>query len=108
MRQGHTDEVLDVCFDAMGKRFVSASADSTARIYNTMTGQCLHTLIGHEGEISKVSFNPQGSKVITASSDKSCRLWDTDSGGCLQVQPLRWRCRCTTIFWGFTIDGVRL
>jgi hypothetical protein len=58
-RQGHTDEVLDVCFDATGKRFVSASADATARIYNTMTGQCLHTLSGHEGEISKVSFNPQ-------------------------------------------------
>ena len=51
-----------MCFDATGKRFVSASADATARIYNTMTGQCLHTLSGHEGEISKVSFNPQVSQ----------------------------------------------
>lgn len=35
------------------------SADGTARVYNTLTGVCAHTLIGHEGEISKVSFNPQ-------------------------------------------------
>jgi len=35
------------------------SADGTARLYNTNTGVCLHTLIGHEGEISKVAYNPQ-------------------------------------------------
>lgn len=31
VKQGHTDEVLDVCFDAAGTKFVSASADGTAR-----------------------------------------------------------------------------
>lgn len=85
VKQGHTDEVLDVSFDSSGAKFVSASADGTARIYNSLTGVCMHTLIGHEGEISKVAFNPQGSRVITASSDKTCRLWDTDSGECLQL-----------------------
>lgn len=35
------------------------SADGTARLYNSMTGVCSHTLVGHEGEISKVAFNPQ-------------------------------------------------
>ena len=29
--QGHTDEVLDVAFDSTGSKFVSASADGTAR-----------------------------------------------------------------------------
>jgi dynein assembly factor with WDR repeat domains 1 len=42
---------------------VSASADSTACLYNTMTSKCLSRFEGHEGEISKVSFNPQGTKV---------------------------------------------
>ena len=69
----HLLQVLDVSFDSSGSKFVSASADGTARVYNSMTGVCTHTLIGHEGEISKVSFNPQGTRVLTASSDKTCR-----------------------------------
>ena len=43
-----------------------ASADGSARIYNTMTGACLAILTGHAGEISKVAFNPQGSKLVRA------------------------------------------
>ena len=39
MKQGHSDEVLDVSFDSCGSKFVSASADGTARIYNTLTGE---------------------------------------------------------------------
>jgi dynein assembly factor with WDR repeat domains 1 len=66
-------KVLDVSFDSSGLKFVSASADGTARVYDSQTGVCAHTLIGHEGEISKVSFNPQGTRVLTASSDKTCR-----------------------------------
>lgn len=31
VKTGHTDEVLDVAFDAAGSNFVSASADGTAR-----------------------------------------------------------------------------
>jgi dynein assembly factor with WDR repeat domains 1 len=64
---------------------VTASADGTSRVYNTMTGACQAILIGHEGEISKVTFNPQGTKILTASSDKSARLWEVETGDCLQV-----------------------
>ena len=39
VKVGHTDEVLDVQFDAAGNSFVSASSDGTARLYNTHTGQ---------------------------------------------------------------------
>ena len=35
-------------------QLVTASADGTARVYNTMSGACQSILIGHEGEISKV------------------------------------------------------
>ena len=52
-------QVLDVAFDTTGSKIVSASADGTARVYNTMTGACMHVLAGHDDEISKVAFNPQ-------------------------------------------------
>eukprot|EP00435_Cladocopium_sp_Y103_P008606 s5019_g2.t1 len=58
--RGHSDEVLDVCFNTTGNRLVTASADCTARVYNVMTGACISILIGHEGEISKAGY---GSKL---------------------------------------------
>ena len=51
----HNDEILDVVFDITGGRVATASADGTARCYNTTTYELLSTMIGHEGEISKVS-----------------------------------------------------
>lgn len=52
--RGHNDEILDVGFNATGSRLVTASADGTSRVFNSMTGACQAILIGHEGEISKV------------------------------------------------------
>ena len=52
---GHNDEILDVVFDITGGRVATASADGTARCYNTATYELLSIMIGHEGEISKVS-----------------------------------------------------
>ena len=54
--RGHEDEVLDVSFDLSGHYLLTASADSTARVYNATTHQLVSRLVGHEGEISKVSF----------------------------------------------------
>ena len=51
---GHGDEVLDVTFDYTGQYLLTASADSTARLYNVATQQLMFKLAGHEGEISKV------------------------------------------------------
>mmetsp|Transcript_64408 Transcript_64408/g.178474 ORF Transcript_64408/g.178474 Transcript_64408/m.178474 type:complete len:138 (+) Transcript_64408:185-598(+) len=70
-----------------GSKLVSASADATSRVFNTMTGACQAILVGHEpgGEISKVCFNPQGSRILTASSDKTARLWEIETGGCMQI-----------------------
>jgi len=45
---GHNDEILDVSFNSTGSRLVTASADGTARVYNTMTGACVSILVGHE------------------------------------------------------------
>ena len=76
--RGHNDEILDVSFNATGSKLVTASADGTSRVFNTVNGACQAILIGHEGEISKICFNPQGTRILTASSDKTgkrCKLF---------------------------------
>lgn len=45
---GHVDEVLDIAFNSTGTRLVTASADSTARVYNVHTGACIAMLTGKE------------------------------------------------------------
>ena len=52
--RGHDDEVLDVAFDFTGQYLLTASADGTARCYNSVTHNCVSKFEGHEGEISKV------------------------------------------------------
>lgn len=83
--RGHTDEVLDFNFNAIGTSLVTGSSDKTCRVYNVSTFECTGVLEGHEGEISKVIFNPQGDKILSAGFDKVARLWDVETSKCLQV-----------------------
>lgn len=53
---GHSNEVLDVCFDLTGKRLATASSDCTAQVWD-MTGaiRLLAIMAGHVDEVSKVN-----------------------------------------------------
>ncbi|MGL4767599.1 MAG: NACHT and WD40 repeat domain-containing protein, partial [Formosimonas sp.] len=44
---GHQSSVNSAHFDRTGERVVSASADTTIKIWDAQTGQCLRTLQGH-------------------------------------------------------------
>jgi WD40 repeat protein len=47
--RGHTDEILDFNFNAIGTSLVTASVDMTMRVYNVSTFECTSVLEGHEG-----------------------------------------------------------
>ena len=83
--KGHNDEILDFNFNAIGTSLVTASVDTTIRVYNVATFECTHILEGHEGEVSKAVFNPQGTKILSAGFDQTARIWDTETGKPLQV-----------------------
>jgi dynein assembly factor with WDR repeat domains 1 len=42
--RGHTDEVLDFNFNAIGTSLVTASVDTTVRVYNVSTFACTSVL----------------------------------------------------------------
>lgn len=75
---GHSDRVRDIDVSPDGKRIASASGDSTAKIWDTATGENLLTLTGHESYVEVVKFSPGGHHVATASRDRTIKLWNIE------------------------------
>jgi WD40 repeat protein len=77
--RGHTRPVTSIRFSSDGNFVVTASLDTTARIWNVHTGALFHTLRGHFGAVSDASFSPDGHWVVTA-GPSTAALWSADTG----------------------------
>jgi WD40 repeat protein len=56
---------------------LSASGDSTARVWNADGTGAELVLRGHRGVLTGASFIGAGSRVVTASADGTVRVWRT-------------------------------
>ena len=74
--QGHTISLKSAAFSPDGQHVVTASHDSTARVWKATTGTLVATLQGHTGSVYSAAFSPDGQHVVTASHDSNARLWD--------------------------------
>ncbi len=104
---GHTKAVVSVKFSNGGERLASASADGTARVWQTLSGECLHVLSGHtqarpaaapplscparQGRrkacrpaarqgVNDVAWDPSDRYLATASDDRTLILWGAAAG----------------------------
>jgi WD40 repeat protein len=77
---GHRDEITGLSFSPDGNRLVTASLDSTARIWDVKTTTVLATLEDHDAAINFAAFDMAGKRVVTASDDGTAKLWDADAG----------------------------
>ena len=77
---GHADAICSAEYSPDGKYIVSASEDSTIRIWNAETGENLRTLRGHQNTVNMATFSPDGKIVASASADSTIRFWDADTG----------------------------
>ncbi len=97
----------DLAFSPDGKRLAVGSSDGIARVFDTATGQELHTLSGHTSLIGSVAFSPDGTRLATSSTDGTTKVWNVSAEGQRNEQPL-------TLYgaWGlavtFSPDGKRL
>ena len=80
---GHSKPVNYSSFSADGTRVVSASKDSTIKIWNTMSGKCIRTLRGHLDDVNCVVFSPNNNLIASASDDKTIKIWDPITGKCI-------------------------
>lgn len=71
----------DVSFSADGRRLLGAGGDKRLLVWNTATGQVLHTLTGHTNAVSCVSCSPLDESVaVSAGEDRCLKVWDLTRG----------------------------
>lgn len=81
--EGHTQAVRSVIFSPDGKTIVSASNDSTIKLWN-LKGQCLQTLTKHEDGVFRVNFSNDGNTLISASNN-TLIIWQRQPNGTFKL-----------------------
>ena len=61
----HQDAVTHVAFSPDGRKLVSTSVDTTARVWDSKTGQALVGPLRHRGTVWEACFSPDGQRVLT-------------------------------------------
>jgi WD40 repeat protein/tRNA A-37 threonylcarbamoyl transferase component Bud32 len=76
----HQDKVLYAEFSPDGQYVVTASADHTARVWDSRTGQAVTPPLQHGDEVYTARFSPDGRRVVTGSRDTTARVWQVLDG----------------------------
>jgi WD40 repeat protein/tRNA A-37 threonylcarbamoyl transferase component Bud32 len=77
---GHSDWVWSVAWSPGGKRIASASADTTAQVWDATNGDHPNVYRLHSNTIYSVSWSPDGSRIASAGYDKTVQVWDPTFG----------------------------
>ena len=81
----NTHGVASVVFSPDGTQIATASADTTAKLWDIQTGQLLLTLTEPTGWINSVAFSPNGQLIATGSSNNTAKLWNVQTGELLHI-----------------------
>jgi WD40 repeat protein/serine/threonine protein kinase len=84
-RPGWADPILRVDVSADGSRAVTGGVDDEVRVWDVLTGRCLHTLEGHSKGVHSVRITPDGRYAASVGGDNTARFWDLADGRCLRV-----------------------
>lgn len=76
----HGRKVTSVEFSPEGRRIVTASLDSRARIFDAHSGQLVAPELIHSNEVRFARFSPDGTRVLTFTDGHCAYLWNATSG----------------------------
>lgn len=86
--EGHQQLVWSVSFHPTENNILaSGSGDSTIKIWDIETGECIKTLVGHTQDqgVHSVKFSHDGSILASGSEDQTIKIWDVQTGECIRT-----------------------
>jgi WD40 repeat protein/tetratricopeptide (TPR) repeat protein len=79
--RGHGSSVIRAQFTADGRRVLTTSADSTARLWDVESGRTIAVFKGHAAGkgVLGAAFSPDERRLVTWSSDGTAKIWDVET-----------------------------
>ncbi|KAL1506400.1 hypothetical protein ABEB36_005770 [Hypothenemus hampei] len=75
----HTDWVNDIVICCGGRNLISASSDTTVKVWNAYKGFCMSTLRTHKDYVKALAYAKDREHVASAGFDKAIYLWDINT-----------------------------
>ncbi|KAI5755314.1 WD repeat-containing protein 48 isoform X3 [Diaphorina citri] len=75
----HIDWVNDIVLCCGGKNLISASSDTTVKVWNAHKSYCMSTLRTHKDYVRALAYAKDKELVASAGLDKSIFLWDVNT-----------------------------
>ncbi|CAE1259792.1 WDR48 [Acanthosepion pharaonis] len=75
----HTDWVNDVVLCCSGRTLISASSDTTVKVWNAYKGFCMSTLRTHKDYVKALAYAKDREQVASAGFDRAIFLWDVNT-----------------------------
>lgn len=75
----HTDWVNDVVLCCGGKNLISASSDTTVKVWNAHKGFCMSTLRTHKDYVKALAYAKDKEQVASSGLDRQIFLWDVNT-----------------------------
>src|SRR5205823_2498049 len=96
-----------VCFDPESPHLLWVGAgDGTLALYDSRTGEELHTADAHQGGVSAIALAPAAHTVATAGRDRHLRLWKRTGRRLVQVADIVHETAVTSV--ALSPDGTRV
>ena len=78
--EGHQGTIGQLLYTEEDALLASASEDSTTKLWNVVTGQCLCTLSGQSPGLCKIAWVGVSQRLATGDSEGIIRIWAIDIG----------------------------
>jgi len=75
----HTDWVNDIVLSCNGKILLSASSDTTVKVWNAHRGFCMSTLRTHKDYVKTLAYASHKEQVASGGLDKQIFVWDVNT-----------------------------